>query len=168
MRAFSHWHGMSPHIHRGACLESTHKRRGNDEEKCNKETGVRFHSTLTKPVWLMICVITNTHTHSIHRYTFSKGLVERLKAKWNNSTCYLSRDSTTPISPLFRFVPMWKEKGNKKPCTSFHSNGVKRMEDTGASYKTRHDFTTPLNIKNPFPKLQNSKLSRLRLQQLIW
>lgn len=37
------------------------------------------------------------HTQNIHRHTFSKELAVGSKAKWNNSTCRLPRESTTPF-----------------------------------------------------------------------
>lgn len=149
-----HFHiGMEwVHIHRATCLDTTHTER---EERMRRKAIWKWDSI---PLWpnqwdWRSNLHDYKHTQSIqtHFFFFRRAPVGS-EAKWNNSTCRLSRESTTPISSLFRFVPTEKKKGKKHLHLFFlHRYVSKGMEDTGASYNTFTTFDFLKSQKNVYP-----------------
>jgi len=84
---------------------------------------------------------THTNTQNINRYTlFQKGLWKGERLNETIQHVIFQETAQPPISPLFHFIPMGREKGNKKPCTSLFTEMVSKGWRTQVLY-TRQDMT---------------------------
>lgn len=155
---WGHFHIGMEWVH--TSIEAHASRAHTNAEEMMRRNAIRKQEWDSIPLWPNQCdwwsAWLQTHTYKTYTGTlFPKALWKGQRAKWNNSTCYLSRDSTTPISPLFHFVPMGKEKGNTKPCTSLFTEMVSKGWRTQVLY-TRQDMTLTLHWTSKAP-FQNSK-----------